>query len=133
MAVVGSGYIAAEFGGVLNALGSETSVFLRFDKMIRYFDPMLSDRLTEQMRAAGVEIVTGAVPSAVTGKPGDLTLHTADGRSFGGFETLIWAIGRTPSTAALGLADAGVEVDASRRGDRRRLSEHERRRSLRRG
>jgi glutathione reductase (NADPH) len=98
---------------VLNALGSETSVFLRFDRMIRYFDPMLSDRLTEQIRAAGVEIVTGAVPSAVTGKPGDLTLRTADGRSFGGFETLIWAIGRTPSTAALGLADAGVEIDAS--------------------
>ncbi len=113
VAVVGSGYIAAELGGVLNALGSETSVFLRFDRMIRHFDTMLSDRLTEQMRAAGIEIVTGGVPSAVAGKPGELTLRTADGRSFGGFDTVIWAIGRAPRTAALGLEEAGVEVDAA--------------------
>jgi glutathione reductase (NADPH) len=112
VAVVGSGYIAAELGGVLNALGSETTVFLRFDGMVRHFDSLLSSRLTEQMRAAGVEMLTAATPRAVTGKPGDLTVHTLDGRSFGGFETLIWAIGRTPNVAALGLPQAGVDVDS---------------------
>ena len=35
---------------------------------------------------------------ALTGKPGDLTLRTADGRSFDGFDTVIWAIGRAPNT-----------------------------------
>jgi glutathione reductase (NADPH) len=73
---------------------------------------MLSDRLAAEMRARGIELVAGAAPRAVTGAAGDLTLHTADGRAFGQFDTLIWAIGRTPQTASLGLRRAGVELDA---------------------
>jgi glutathione reductase (NADPH) len=111
VAVVGGGYIAAELGGVLNALGSKTTVFVRQDAMVRHFDALLSTRLTEQMRAAGIEIVTDATPHGVTGARGDVTLHTFDGRSFGGFDTLIWAIGRTPNSAALDLAQAGVATE----------------------
>src|SRR5262249_48536615 len=36
----------------------------------------------------------------------------ADGRSFGGFETLIWAVGRVPRTSSLALDRARVEIDA---------------------
>jgi len=110
-AVVGSGYIAAEFGGVLNALGSETTAFLRFDSLIRSFDAMLSSRLTAEMRAAGIEIVTGANACALSGERGELSLHTVDGRSFGGFDCVIWAIGRTPNSTSLGLERAGVAVE----------------------
>jgi glutathione reductase (NADPH) len=112
VAIVGSGYIAAELGGVLNALGSETTVFVRYDAMVRHFDTLLSMQLTAQMRAAGIDIVTGATPRAVTGQRGDLTLETADGRSFGRFDTLIWAIGRTPNSRSLGLDNAGVVTEA---------------------
>jgi glutathione reductase (NADPH) len=112
VAIVGSGYVAVELGGVLHALGSETKLFLRFDKLLRSFDSMLSDQLADQMRARGIELVSRAAPRAVTGAPGELTVHTTDGRSFGEFETLIWAIGRTPQTGALGLRQAGVELDA---------------------
>jgi glutathione reductase (NADPH) len=62
------------------------------------------------MRAAGAEIVTRAVPHALTRERG-LTLHTADGRAFGGFDTVLWAIGREPNTARLGLEAAGVSLD----------------------
>jgi glutathione reductase (NADPH) len=112
VAIVGSGYVAVELGGVLHALGSETKIFLRFEKLLRSFDSLLSDRLAAQMRARGIELVTGAAPRAVTGAPGRLTLHTTDGRDFGEFDALIWAIGRTPQTADLGLRQAGVELDA---------------------
>jgi glutathione reductase (NADPH) len=111
VALVGSGYIAAELGGVLNALGSETAIFVRQDGMLRHFDETLSTRATAAMRAAGIEIVTDATPRAITGRPGDLTLHTFDGRSFGGFDTLIWAIGRAPNSGELGLDHAGVIVN----------------------
>jgi glutathione reductase (NADPH) len=111
VAVVGSGYIAAELGGALAALGSRLSVFARHDAMVRHFDALLSTHLTAHMRAAGIEIVTHAPPRALTGAPGDLVLHTLDGRSFGGFDTLIWAIGRTPHSANLGLDRAGVVAD----------------------
>ena len=113
VAIVGSGYIAVELGGVLNALGAETTLFVRHDTVLRDFDSLLSDQLTKQMLAAGIEIVTRAVPKAVRGAAGDLTLEAADGRSFFGFETLLWAIGRAPRTDSLGLECAGVEIDAA--------------------
>jgi glutathione reductase (NADPH) len=112
VALVGSGYISAELGGVLNALGSETTVFVRYDAMARHFDALLSSRLTEQMRAAGIEIATGATPRAVTGRAGALMLETAGGRSYGPFDVLIWAIGRAPNSGSLGLDRAGVAVEA---------------------
>jgi glutathione reductase (NADPH) len=112
VAVVGSGYIAAELGGVLNALGSETVLFIRRDRLLRDFDVLLSAHLAERMRAGGVEIVTDASPRAVRGVTGDLTLETEDGRSFSGFETLLWAVGRAPRTATLALERGGVELDA---------------------
>jgi glutathione reductase (NADPH) len=112
VAIVGSGYVAVELGGVLDALGAQVTQFIRGERLLRDFDALLSERLAKQMRAHGVEIVAHAVPKAVRGETGDLTLETADGRSFFGFETLIWAIGRSPRTSSLALERARVEVDA---------------------
>ena len=49
-AVVGSGYIAVELAGVLNALGSQVSLFIRYDAVLRSFDTMLSEQLMTAMR-----------------------------------------------------------------------------------
>ncbi|HEX6997505.1 MAG TPA: glutathione-disulfide reductase [Gammaproteobacteria bacterium] len=111
VAIVGSGYVAVELAGVLHSLGSRVTVFARYGGLLRSFDSMLSERLEEAMRADGIEIVTHAVPQAVS-RDGGLTLTTADGRSFGGFDVLLWAIGRSPNTAQLRLAEAGIETDA---------------------
>ncbi len=113
VAVVGSGYVAAELGGALHGLGSAVTVFVRFDGLLRHFDEIVARHLETRMRAAGIEIVTGATPRALTrGDDADLTLHTADGRSFAGFDTVLWAIGRAPNTAELDLPAAGVQLDA---------------------
>ncbi len=109
VAVVGSGYIAVELAGVFRALGSEVSVFVRFDRLLRSFDSMLSEHLMSNMRAAGIEIVCDAVPRAVGGA-NSFALETEDGRTFEGFDALLWAIGRQPNTAGLGLEHAGVET-----------------------
>ena len=109
VAVVGSGYIAVELAGVFRALGSEVSVFVRFDRLLRSFDPMLSEHLMHNMRAAGIEIVCDAVPRAVSGT-NSIALETEDARTFEGFDALLWAIGREPNTAGLGLEHTGVET-----------------------
>ena len=54
--MVGSGYIAVELAGILNALGSDVTLVIRYGKVIRSFDTMLSDSLMEEMVAAGVKI-----------------------------------------------------------------------------
>lgn len=107
VALVGSGYVSVELGGVLRSLGSEVTLFLRFDRVLRSFDTLLSDHLMTHMREAGIEIVTGAVPHAVHGD-GPLTLELEDGRRHGKFDALIWAIGRSPNVESLALDRAGI-------------------------
>lgn len=108
VAVVGTGYIAVELAGILHALGSDVSMFMRFDRLLRRFDTMLSDHLMHHMAESGVELVTDATPETVSCTDA-IEIATTDGRRFGGFDCLIWAIGRAPSTA-LGLERAGVET-----------------------
>jgi glutathione reductase (NADPH) len=110
-AVVGAGYIAVELAGVLNALGSQAHLFVRHDTPLRHFDPMLGETLAEVMQAEGPVLHTHAVPRAVRRNlDGSLELLLEDGRSHA-TDCLIWAVGRRPDTAALGLSAAGVAVD----------------------
>ena len=106
--VIGSGYIAVELAGVLRALGSEVVQLVRYGGVLRSFDEVLGQQLLEHMRTAGIDVVAGAVPAAVQSRDGGLTVRTADGREFAGFDCLLWAIGRSPNTAALGLPGVGV-------------------------
>lgn len=109
--VAGSGYISVELAGVLNALGSETQVVVRKKGVLRSFDKMLSKELMEAMRNSGIAIDTGAIPESVRQTGDGIVLHAEDGRSFGPVDTLIWAVGRSPNTEMLELANAGVHMD----------------------
>lgn len=111
VAVVGSGYIAVELAGVFASLGSEVVQFIRYDRVLRAFEEMLGRQLMAHMLDSGMELVTEAVPGAVHEEKG-LVLTTEDGRAFDGFDCLLWAIGRSPSTDGLDLDKAGVQTDA---------------------
>lgn len=110
-AVVGAGYIAVEIAGVLNALGSETHLFVRKHSPLRSFDPLLSETLVEVMNAEGPTLHTNAVPKAVSkNADGSLTLTLENGQQQT-VDCLIWAIGREPSTDNLNIEAAGVARD----------------------
>ncbi|MEM1263521.1 MAG: glutathione-disulfide reductase [Pseudomonadota bacterium] len=113
VALVGSGYVAVELAGVMQALGSEVSLLARRDSIVRSFDAMLQEELMAAMRAAGVAMHTGFVPSELNNTDAGLTLRAADGREVGPFDCVVWAVGREPNTAALALANAGVITDAN--------------------
>lgn len=114
VAIVGSGYIAVELAGVLNALGSDVTLLLRRETLLRGFDAMLRESLMEEMLNAGVNILAGTQVAALT-RPdaGTLCIECGNGQRLEGFDQLIWAVGRTPATAGLNLAAAGVETDAA--------------------
>jgi glutathione reductase (NADPH) len=107
IAVIGSGYIAVELAGVLHELGSDVSILVRRNSVLRDFDSMLADELMAQMSAAGIEIVTGAVPTGLKSENG-LTVETEAAGSHSGFDTVLFAIGRDPNTAELGLDNTAV-------------------------
>jgi glutathione reductase (NADPH) len=112
VAVVGAGYIAVELAGVLNALGSEVDLLLRRQHFLSGFDAMLRDTLMEEMINDGVNIMPGVVVERVElADDGSRVLHFQNGQQLTGIDAVIWAIGRTPNTADLNLAAAGVEHD----------------------
>ena len=114
VAIVGSGYIAVEIAGVFAALGSQVSIVIRRDRVLRDFDSMLGDGLMKIMRDECVEIVTEATPRALErDTDGSLRLLMTDGRTVGPFDCVVWAIGREPMLADLGLDRAGVRLGAS--------------------
>jgi glutathione reductase (NADPH) len=111
VAVVGSGYIAAELTGIFSALGTHTTLVLRRDRVLRNFDVMLGNALMQVMRDDGIEIATDAVPAALVRQDGQLTLTLKDGRRLGPFDALVWAVGRAPAVTDLNLAPLGLETD----------------------
>lgn len=111
IAVVGSGYVSVELAGVFNGLGSETTVLVRRDSVLRSFDAMLGRELRFAMESAGILFESGVVPERLSKTAAGLTLAAADGRKFGPFDGVLWAVGRAPHTERLALDAAGVATD----------------------
>lgn len=113
VAVVGAGYIAVELTGVLHHLGSEATLVLRGEKPLRGFDEMLRDGFMEASQADTLHVLSHFLTSRLErAADGTITLYAEDGRSVGGYDTVIWAIGREPNTDRLGLENTSVRVNA---------------------
>jgi glutathione reductase (NADPH) len=113
VAVVGSGYIAVEIAGLLNALGSDVTLLLRREHLLRPFDAMLRECLMEEMMDAGVNIITSSrIGEVKKHDDEDLELICADtGQQLGRFDQLLWAIGRAPATDGMNLQQLGIVTD----------------------
>jgi glutathione reductase (NADPH) len=111
VAVVGAGYIAVEVAGVLNALGSDVSLYLRKQHFLRSFDAMLREGLMEQMIEDGVSIFPSTQVGSVVKENGKLTLVCDKGSRTEGIDQIIWAIGRVPNSDSIALQNAGLKVD----------------------
>jgi len=110
--VVGAGYIATELAGLLNALGSEVTMLLRKFQLLRTFDESLSSTVMQVMGDAGIDIQTCIQLSGLTrNSDGSIAATQLDGGHCGHFDCVIWAIGRLPNTASLGLDQVGIETD----------------------
>jgi glutathione reductase (NADPH) len=113
VAIVGSGYIAVELAGMLNGLGSEVTLLVRKGHVLREFDAMLREALMEALGESGVRLLTCTQVAEVRRTPDAmLTLVTDADQELGPFDALIWAVGRRPRSADLGLEAAGIETDS---------------------
>jgi glutathione reductase (NADPH) len=110
--VVGGGYIAVEFASIFNGLGVETTLAYRGKRLLRGFDGELGERLGEEMAVKGVNVRFGAELKAIARRrDGSLEVQYSDGKS-GETDLVMFATGRHPNTASLGLEAAGVELAA---------------------
>lgn len=109
-AVIGGGYIAVEVAGVLNALGSDTHLFVRKDRPLRTFDKDIIDVLVDEMAKSGPTLHTHANATEVVKNADDsLTINFDNGETVT-VDCLIWAIGRAANTSGFGLEKTGVEL-----------------------
>ena len=111
VAIVGGGYIAVEFAGIFNALGSEVHEIIRADNILRGFDDAMRDGLRDEMTKKGIQIHSGVNVKAIVKNPnGDFTLQF-DARDDLHVDVVMYATGRAPNTKGIGLEDVGIETN----------------------
>lgn len=108
--VVGGGYIAMEFAGIFNALGSEVIVVNRTDRILRSYDEQIVDRMLHIAMGRGIDFrMHSQIRSVEKTDDGCLLVDLGDSNPVKVDQVLI-ATGRNPNSKGLGLEDAGVEL-----------------------
>lgn len=111
--VVGGGYIAVEFAGIMNGLGVETTLCYRGDKLLRGFDEDIRDFAAEEMGKKGINILLNTQINAIEKNAEGLIAHTNQDQQKLEADLFLYATGRSPNTAGLGLQTLGVELHAN--------------------
>lgn len=108
--IVGGGYIAVEFAGIFNGLGSRVTLNYRRERILRGFDADVRRVVEAGMHGRGVEFLYSAIPEKIEATPDGRRRVTFSDGSHGEYDQVMLATGRHPYTGDLGLAEAGVPV-----------------------
>ena len=107
--VVGSGYIAVEFAGILNGLGCDTHIASRSGKLLRGFDESTRQVAQREILKKGLSLIAEQ-PSAIIKKTDGYQVEFASGKTVQA-DLVVCATGRSPNLNNLGLEEQGVTLD----------------------
>ena len=110
--VVGAGYIALEFAGIFQSMGTDTTLLCRKDKVLTHFDEDVRSFFQEQAKVKGLNIVNNFEPISVVKNKNILTLNNKEGKTFSA-EKVLFATGRKALTKSLNLKQAGIQADSN--------------------
>jgi glutathione reductase (NADPH) len=116
VAMVGGGYIAAEFSHIAARAGAKVTVLQRAERMLTRFEPELVGWLMEKFSEIGVEVRTGTTVEAIDRLSSSFRVHARSGSQEISTEAdlVVHGAGRAPDLDALNLAAAGVAVEKGR-------------------
>ena len=112
LTVIGSGYIGMELGQLFHNLGSEVTLMQRSPRLLKEYDPEVSEAIMQALTEQGINLVTGTSFERIE-QDGDIKkvyVEVNGEKRIIEAEQLLVATGRTPNTATLNLQTAGVEV-----------------------
>jgi mercuric reductase len=112
LAVIGSGYIAMELGQLFHNLGAHVTLMQRSQRLLKEYDPEISDAVTNFITEQGMELITGAAYERVEESNGVKRIHievNGEKRVVEADQLLI-AAGRRPNTDNLNAEAAGVKI-----------------------
>ncbi len=112
IAIVGSGFIAVEFAGIFSALGAEVHLIYRQTLPLRGFDQDVRESLAEALATQGVILHPGCQPEKLEAAGDGRVLTFGQGQKVEA-DLVFFATGRKPSTAGIGLEQAGVTTNAA--------------------
>ena len=107
--IQGGGYIALEFAGIFNGLGSEVTLVYRGENILRGFDDDVREHLRAEMERRGIKIITKQTVDAVEKVDHGCCVELSNRESFM-VDRVMFATGRWPNVKNLGLEAAGVKL-----------------------
>ncbi len=107
--IAGGGYIAVEFAGILNGMGSEIQLVYRGPLFLRGFDDDVRSTLAEEMRTQGIDLRFETLINRIDRSENGLAATINHGEVLE-VDQVLSAMGRLPNTAGLGLEEIGVEL-----------------------
>lgn len=110
--VVGGGYIACEFAGIMNGLGSEVTQFYRGAQILRGFDGEVRGHIAEEMRKKGVDLHVGRDVTKIEKTDTGIVVTCTENQKTE-FDVVLYATGRVPNSANLGFEELGVKLNRS--------------------
>jgi len=113
--VLGGGYVGLEFAQAYRRFGSRVTIIQQGAQLLSQEDGDVSDEMQRILSGEGIECLVSAQTLRVDGRSGKdvtLTVRTPAGQQRIEGSDILVAVGRTPNTAGIGLAEAGVELDA---------------------
>jgi glutathione reductase (NADPH) len=116
IATSGAGYIGVEMSGMLHALGSKVHFFIRGQKLLRTFDPMIQDAVTKEYERQGIDLQKGSQITKVEDIGNGLKRVTyrndeTKKESTVEVESVLFAVGRTPEIEDLHIKDFGIKLN----------------------
>ena len=110
--IAGAGYIANEFAGIFNEFGAKVTLINRSDQLLRGYDESMRDRLLQISIMKGIDFRFNAEFREITrNADGSLTVAMTNHEDLE-VDCVMFATGRIPNTAGLGLENIGVELTA---------------------
>ena len=110
--IQGGGYIAVEFAGIFRGLGAQVTLVYRGDNILRGFDDDVREHLRSEMERRGITVITRQTVDAVERVEHGFCVELSNRRSFV-VDRVMFATGRRPNVAGLGLEAAGVRIAKS--------------------
>jgi len=108
--IQGGGYIAVEFAGIFNGLGSEVTLVYRGENILRGFDDEVREHLRGEMEKRGIRVITKHIVEAIEKVDRGLCVELS-GHDDVMADAVMFATGRRPNVAGLGLETAGVALN----------------------
>lgn len=107
--IVGGGYIAVEFAGIFNGLGSDVIQLYRGEQILRGFDHHVQAMVAQEIVKKGVDLRVNANPAKIEKISGGLKI-TLEDCSVIEADAIMYATGRKANTDGMGLEAVGVEL-----------------------